>query len=291
MFGHKAEQGDDIIDGDKSSVLSKVKSAMSSSPPYIVYGGLMMVASICLALVYILYKTFNTKVIVLLVVAGLAFAYLTYAYSLAHGVGALVLILVFGGMVVAYSNLKGFAAIDATVVPAAGSAIDERWHTPEVLKWLRANNLDKFESRFRDASVDGAMLLALTKGRLSTLPFSVHNANDQTIFLRAIAKGNELAAKRLHMNGEHKPAAPSPTAETRFAGGFDPTRRGGPGAHADAVSLPEDPARSAQRMAERLQGIAAPPPTPSIQHTEPENIVSKEAAAAAAAATAAAAGT
>lgn len=89
-----------------------------------------------------------------------------------------------------------------------GTAIDERWDTSDVIIWLRENNLESYETRFRDAHVDGAMLVTATPDRLGALPFGVQ-AGDRDAFLKGIEKGKELSEERRKQSGEHQTEAQS----------------------------------------------------------------------------------
>lgn len=117
MLAGKPEDGDDSIDGDRPTVLTKLLSRAKTSPPYLIYGGLMGMFAIFLVTMYVLYRTFNYKVILLGIVVALVGGYVTYHFGWQYGGIATLLVLFFGGMLVAYLNLRAFAAIDATVVP------------------------------------------------------------------------------------------------------------------------------------------------------------------------------
>ncbi len=206
MLGRKSEEGDTVIDGE-DSLLTRVMSKFKTSPPYIIYGGLMGFLMIYLVTMYVLYRTFNSKVIALFVISVIAAIVAQQRWGwMACGI-AFFSVLFIGGLFVAYINLKQFALIDATVVPRHNSPIDERWKVDDVKTWLRLNNLDKYENRFGDHGVDGATLMTMSNSRLSSLPYAVNDASDREIIMRGVAKGKAIAHERRKANGDPEPEA------------------------------------------------------------------------------------
>lgn len=154
------------------------------------------------ALFYILYRTFNTRVKVLLILAFILSAFLLFKmdwrYALLGGSALIVL----GGCIVAYMNLKDYVRIDATVVPKRDSPIDGRWDVDRVVAWLNKNNLGEYASRFEQESLNGKEVLKLTDSRLISLPLNVVNEEHRKKILEAIDKGLRLRrARRRYREG------------------------------------------------------------------------------------------
>jgi hypothetical protein len=221
---------DDALDGP-TDLPTKLMSSVRKFPPFVMYGGLMTLWVIFVVMTYVLYKTFNPKVYIVFAFTAASFAVTLY-YT--RGDWRTSLLVAFGsffasGLVVAYLNVRSWASLDATLVPAQGSAIDERWAPPLVARWFALQGLAHLWPRFGLSPPDappppvgpfgvrphsGADMLRLTEGDLLRIPRLITDGGERHIVMSAVRAGLELHDRRAKaeaaVNKDVQPAAGPP---------------------------------------------------------------------------------